>query len=149
MVQTNIKHLIEFDYPGNLKKAIAYLLVNKDDMFSNNLGKHEVCDEFFYLIQEYESKESTVWEAHKRYIDIQIVISGEEVIEVADRDYLKSLGEYDEEKDFYGFEGKARVTLILGDGDLAILYPEDVHKPGLRSPKGATAIKKCVMKVLV
>lgn len=149
MVQTNISTLRSSEYTGNLKKAVDYLLTNKAQIESQEVGKYEVDPSFFYMIQEYESKDSTVWEAHKKYIDIQFVLDGEELMEVSHRSYLKQLGEYDESKDFFGFEGDALSSLIVKKGELTIFYPEDVHKPALKTKKGTMLIKKCLFKVLV
>lgn len=149
MIQTTLAYLKEECFHGNLKKAVSFLLQNKKEVLSNSIGKHEVCPEFFYIIQEYDSKDTTVWEAHKKYIDIQLILLGEEIIEVANIDVLQTLGAYDESKDFCGFEGKATSFLHMYPNDLVILFPEDVHKPGLKTEKGTMPIKKCLFKVLV
>ena len=35
-------------------------------------------------VQEYETKETSLFEAHEKYIDVQYIVSGEEVVEVTD-----------------------------------------------------------------
>ncbi len=148
MVQTNIKHLREEDFTGNMKNAVSYLLKNYDNFKSQEVGKYEVDSTLYYMIQEYDSKDSVVWEAHKKYIDIQVVLSGEELMNVTGIHDLKQLGEYIEEKDFIGFEGDVMIPMIMKSGDIAVFYPEDVHQPGLKISE-SVPIKKCVMKVLV
>lgn len=149
MVQTTIKHLRAKDYTGNLQKAVSYFLEHKDIIFSQEVGKYEVDPLFFYSVQEYISKDDALWEAHEKYIDIQIILKGEEIMEIAERSTLKQIGSYDPVKDFIGFEGTAKSILEMNGGDLTIFYPEDAHKPGLKSKKGNMPIRKCLFKILV
>ncbi len=147
MVQTNIKYLKAEDFTGNMKNAVSYLLKNYDNLKSQEVGKYEVDSTLYYMIQEYDSKEKVVWESHKKYIDIQVVLSGEELMNVTGIHDLTPL-EYNEDKDFLGHEGKVLIPMIMKEGDLAVFYPEDVHQPGLRIAE-PVPVKKCVMKVLI
>ncbi len=149
MVQTYIDVLNVKDYTGTVQKAVEYLLKNREKLETQEVGKYEVDPSFFYMIQEYDSKDDAVWESHKKYIDIQWVLDGEEIIEVSGKNHMKQLGEYDESKDFCGWEGDALSTLIMKAGDLAIFYPADVHKPGLKSSKGNMPMRKCLFKIVV
>ncbi len=147
MVQTNLKYLKEEDYHGNLKKAVSYLLKNYEEMKSKPAGKHDVCDEFFYIIQEYETKNDIIWESHRKYLDIQLMVEGEEIMEVSGLLDLKQ-GEYIDESDFVPSEGEARISMKMKSGDLAIFFPEDAHKPGLKCQKNEQ-VKKLLVKVLI
>lgn len=149
MIYTNINSIQIKEYSGALKNALEYMLANQKLFETQEAGKYEVDTNFFYIIQEYSSKESTIWESHRKYLDIQLIINGEEIIEVSDINHLESAGDYDEEKDFCGFEGKARLSVAMGPLDLTIFYPEDVHKPGLKTSKGSMPIKKCLFKVKI
>ena len=149
MVQTHIDTLNTKDYTGTLQTAVEYLLKNREKLQAQEAGKYEVDPTFFYMIQEYDSKNETAWESHKKYLDIQWVLDGEEIMEVSGETHMKQLGEYDESKDFCGWEGAALSALIMKAGDLAIFYPEDIHKPGLKSSKGNMPIRKCLFKVLI
>lgn len=150
MIQTTIKYLNENDYTGNIKKAIAYFLENKNTIIENPVGKYDVCEDFFYIIQEYQTKDSVAWEAHKKYIDIQIILSGEELFEVSGIDSLTPLTAYGESKDVIEFSGPTEFSLIMKKDNLVILHPYDVHKPGLKSsPETISTVKKCLFKVLV
>ncbi len=134
MIQTNVKYLKQDQFSGNLQKAVDYLVKNYDEITKQEVGKYPVDSDFFYLVQEYETKADTKWESHKKYIDIQIVASGEEKLEVSLIDYMDT-GDYVEEKDFVPHTGAALVTMTMRSGDAAIFFPEDVHKPGLQSGK--------------
>ena len=98
---------------------------------------------------EYDSKafEDCKFEAHKRYIDVQVVASG---IERIDSQVIAKCeaGEFDEEGDFMLLEGEAATQVILEPGSFAAYFPDDAHKPGI-AVDGASHNKKCVFKVLV
>lgn len=149
MVQTYVDVLNAKDYTGTLQKAVEYLLKNREQLETQEVGKYEVNPSFFYMIQEYDSKNDAVWESHKKYIDIQWILDGEEIMEVSGKIHMKPLGEYDESKDFLKSEGDTLATLLMKKGDLTIFYPEDIHKPGLKSSKGNMTIRKCLFKVLI
>lgn len=149
MIYANMKSLKSSDYQGNLKKAIEYLIDNYSSIKSQDLGKYEVCEEFFYMVQEYTSKDSTPWESHKKYIDIQLIMSGEEKMDVTHKDYLKQIIEYNAEKDWIEYEGDVQISMKMSEGDLAVFFPEDAHQPGLKTEKGNSTVRKCLFKVLV
>ncbi len=89
-------------------------------------------DEVFALVQSYRTKPAAgkQFEAHRRYLDIQYIADGRETIEVTPIHRLRSATEYDPERDRMLYDGGDDYTLILLlEGDFAILYPEDGHKP--------------------
>ena len=90
------------------------------------------------------------YEAHREYIDIQYLISGEEKICCAPLEYLKEKAAYNTEKDvaFYDEADVKPQELLLGNGYFAILYPQDGHMPQL-CVKEPMAVKKVVVKVKI
>jgi YhcH/YjgK/YiaL family protein len=88
------------------------------------------------------------FEAHRRYIDIQTIWSGEELIYVSGLKGLKSLAPYDSEKDieFFSFLGSA--ALLMKPGIAAVLFPSDAHAPSILSGKSGI-VAKTVVKVRV
>lgn len=130
-----------FDF---IKKAVA------EDL---PVGKYEIDGTNIYaMVQEYTSKpcDGAVFEAHRKYIDIQYVISGIEEIGICDisKGIIKT--EYSDETDaaFYEKTDKAG-KLVLEDGDFAIFYPNDLHMPGLAFDVETCNVKKIVVKVAV
>lgn len=105
-------------------------------------------DELFVIMQQYETKpqEQGVWESHRKYIDIQYILEGEELINTASISDM-TLGEYTEEKDFQQAEGVGAPT-ILREGEFAVFFPQDMHMPCLTIEK-ANTVKKIVCKVAV
>jgi YhcH/YjgK/YiaL family protein len=115
-------------------------------------GHHQVRgDEVFALVASYHTGPATEkrFETHRRYLDLQYLASGRERILYAPAAGLLIETPYDAERDiaFYA-EPKASSSLLLGEGDLALFYPEDAHKPGCMAG-GRDAVRKVVVKVLL
>ena len=130
----------------------ALEVITNLDFDTQELGKHVVDEDFFYLVQEYETKPSEAGrhEAHKAYVDIQCVVQGKERIDLAPAAIMEVEDEYDGEKDIVFFKEPAQATrIVLTDGGYAILYPEDSHKPGLNAGDAPVAMKKIVGKVRI
>ena len=129
-----------------LERALRFL--NFMDLENAAPGRHEIAGEqVFAMVQEYDSKrrEEGFWEAHRKYIDVQYVVSGVEKMGYASIDGLQA-GEYDEEKDFVGFEGEGEF-LVMSAGTFMILGPQDAHMPGMAVDE-PQPVKKVVVKVL-
>jgi len=112
-------------------------------------GKYEIDgDKVYAVVQEYETKAPGKFEAHKKYIDIQFIVSGKELIGYENIKALTPDTEYDAEKDFMLFEGKKGTTeLILESGMFAVFYPEDGHMPGCMA-ESPEKVVKIVVKVI-
>lgn len=94
-----------------------------------------------------------VWEAHRRYIDVQFVVSGVEGMGHLPRASATPRGDYDAEKDVQFFEPPAdleRTTLlVVPAGSFAVFFPDDVHSPGIALRDGPSPARKIVIKVAV
>lgn len=87
-------------------------------------------------------------EVHDRYIDIQVVLEGEETFGWTERsECTGARGVMDSEKDVQFFDGPKALTFKLKAGDFCILFPTDGHAPMIGDP--STEIKKCIFKVKV
>lgn len=84
----------------------------------------------FYMIQEGETKpfKECKFEAHKKFIDIQILLKGKECVKVAPINTLQVSDEYNEDKDIEFLIGEGS-NLILRPEDMYILFPHDGHMP--------------------
>lgn len=100
------------------------------------------------LVQRYTSKpdEEGRWEAHRRHIDLQMVVEGEECIGIAPIGTMES-EPYDEAKDLLWLKGQGD-AVTLRPGDFVLLWPEDVHMPGLQL-SGPVPVTKVVYKIAV
>ena len=117
------------------------------------VGKYEIDgDKVYAMVQEYNTKATTEgrFEAHRKYADIQYVISGMEIMEYVHLAKVDDDTDYDGDKDivFFKYDDPA-TNVVVSDGDFAVFMPEDVHKPGISHDGKFSPIKKIVVKVLV
>ena len=114
-------------------------------------GRHEVAgDDAYIMVSGYETNPINAdrrFESHRDYIDIQILLSGKEIIGFAKRDDLTVTDEYRPDYELFGMvEDFDRV--ILEKGKFAIIYPNEPHAPGL-ALNAPEKVKKVVIKVRV
>jgi YhcH/YjgK/YiaL family protein len=132
---------------SKLKRAFDYIhQINADTIPA---GRYEIDSTNIYaLVQQYNTtlKEQGVWEAHRRYIDLQYVVQGAEGIGYANINHLEQ-GEYDAGKDFLPLHGEGRLV-TLRSGSFVLLLPEDAHMPGMAVDSPAP-VKKIVIKISV
>jgi YhcH/YjgK/YiaL family protein len=148
MIIDQLKNISHYqNLSPNFVQAIKFL--EETDLNSLPIGRHRINgDNIFANIDEYETKEieKVEWEAHKKYIDIQILLTGEEKIGYTHLELLQIKKEYNEDKDIMFFNG-AGEYLILKTGSFAVFFPHDAHRPGLIS-RQKMKVKKMVIKVL-
>ncbi|WP_303914150.1 YhcH/YjgK/YiaL family protein [Bacteroides mediterraneensis] len=83
-------------------------------------------------------------ETHNEFIDIQLPLSGVEVMGYAPRADLPE-ATYDTEKDIAFYEEAATDYLTVKPGMFVIFFPEDAHAPGVTPKK----VRKVIVKVHV
>ncbi len=127
MIFDSIKHIENYKGLGDVYAALEFLA--KTDFSDTELGKYELNENIYYMVQEYETKPKTVSEVHEKYIDIQYIVSGREVIGIAPIECEKELVEAKPEKDVWKYTCETQ-PVWLGDGDFMVLYPNDIHMPG-------------------
>ena len=150
MILDNTKNLGRYTLEdANLKTAFDF--IKKTDLSSLEKGRHEISgDEVYVMIQEYTTQPSggKFMEAHEKYADIQIVVSGKEAIYYsANAEGMALHQEYSAEKDcvLYSSDGPDTVCL-MGEGDFVVFYPGELHIPCCEL-SGPSNVKKAVVKV--
>ena len=131
-----------------ISKAFAYL--KQTDFSKTELGKHEIDgDNIFALVNEYNTKDESEGklEAHKKYIDVQFVAKGSELMGYAPFENQKVINEYNEQNDITFFDGERSYTKV-DEGMFAIFFPTDLHMPGIKV-NNSEYVKKIVIKVKV
>jgi biofilm protein TabA len=109
-------------------------------------------DRVFALVQRYETMitDAPKFECHRKYIDVQFIVSGEEIIGWAPLTQLTITEVYDADKDVclgtVATDKWTRVNLLAGQ--LAVLWPEDGHAPKLAG-RASSSVMKIVVKVAV
>ena len=118
----------------DIRLGLEYLRDLKPEV---EIGTYVLSPRVKAIVSEYTTKEVNEkgYEAHKEYIDIQYLVSGEEKIGFVPLEYLKETKPYNVEKDvaFYEEKDVKPQELLLGNGYFAILYPQDGHMPQLWS----------------
>lgn len=94
-----------------------------------------------------QSRKTTGPEAHRKYIDIQYLIEGEELIGVAPLASMERVAEAAPERDIWFYEGET-AKLPLSGGRFAILFPQDAHAPCIAAGE-CRPVRKVVVKVAV
>lgn len=124
--------------------AIEFALSLKD----KPIGRYEK-DDYFVLVQQGETNhfQDQKFETHKKYIDVQILLEGQEYMEWQ---YSKKLEIYtphcdDKDAEFYTGEG---IKMKFDKTMFAIFYPTDAHKACLHLDV-QTKYKKLVVKLPV
>ncbi|MFC5700140.1 YhcH/YjgK/YiaL family protein [Cohnella faecalis] len=129
----------------------ALLRLERTDLKGMEPGKYEWDgDRLFLLVQESVTAPKTAKkpESHRRYVDIQLLIEGEEWIGYARKSvsHLSCEDELDA-KDYALYEDpEDEIGLILRPGKFAIFFPDELHRPCvcLEAP---VRIKKAVVKI--
>lgn len=106
-------------------------------------------DDIFASVQQYETedKELLKFECHKKYIDVQCILEGEEDIYWENTEDLDGWSEFNYEGDYALSESKnLKYPISLKSGDFILLYPEDAHKPRCKNT-ASVLVKKVVIKI--
>ena len=128
-------------------KVIAF--IENNDLASLPLGRNEICgDSAFANVMEAKpkTKEEAFIEVHRKYIDIQIPISADEmmgytpIFELPYADYSDA-----DDVAIYPVGMPARDYFNVHKGEFVIFFPQDGHAPAITP----SPLKKVVFKVAV
>ncbi|HAN44124.1 MAG TPA: YhcH/YjgK/YiaL family protein [Ruminococcaceae bacterium] len=126
----------------------AFDFLKKQDLAKLPAGRYEIDgDSIFAMVQEPAllAPENAKWEAHKKYIDIQYVVSGTEGIGYNNLNTMTEQTPYDAERDIAFYTGKGSIVAVHS-GEFMLLYPQDAHMP-LIDVADCKTLKKVVVKV--
>ena len=108
-------------------------------------------DNLYALVSEYltRNEEDAIYEAHRKYIDIQYIINGKELMGVAPMSQKKDiLAPYDPERDVEFLTVTSGENQMALPGRFFIFFPEDAHRPALKDGENSP-VRKIVVKVKV
>ena len=133
----------------NLETAIRFLEESGSTVMP--VGRAEIDGDRVYAeVQEYETISGPIekLEGHRRYLDIQFVAEGEETIGWASIDDVTETDPFNKEHDYWLGSASADGTtpVALHTGQLALLYPSDMHAPR-RATDLLASVRKLVVKV--
>ncbi|NRA27664.1 MAG: YhcH/YjgK/YiaL family protein [Opitutales bacterium] len=116
------------------------------------LGRHTIDGEsVFAEVAQYQPKalDQAVFESHRRYADIQIVLKGREQILVSDEISHVVIQPYEVKKDLeFAQIGTRYTTIDMFPGKLEVFFPADLHAPGIANVD-CSEVLKLVIKVLL
>lgn len=147
MIWGNIHNIQEYAFlKEKVKKCLAYAL--EHDLQSFEKGRYEIeGDDLYVNVVEYQtaSVEERIWEAHKKYIDLHLMLCGQEQIDLSFIQNMK-LKEYVEKKDFLPMDGAKNCSVVLHTGDFLVCDFSDGHRTGI-AVEGKESIKKAIFKI--
>ena len=119
------------------------------------LGEHPEVGKYtfdggYFMVQEGLTKPVSEgdFEAHRKYIDVQMILEGCETVGWADIDDLTESVAYDENKDKIMYAGEVRHCNLIRPGMFWAAFPEDGHK-ACRHVEEQNTYRKIVMKLPV
>lgn len=148
--------------PERFAAAFAYL----DEVFRNGSPEQarlrgiaegesnrvELSGGAFAIEQVYQTKVRAdgFFESHRKYIDVQVIVEGEELMEVASLADMTARQPYNPDRDLLVYaDSSAASVLRLSAGGVALFFPEDVHMPSLQAGAKSVLVRKVVVKVPV
>jgi biofilm protein TabA len=130
------------------EKAFAYL--KNTDLKTLSNGRHVIDgDNVFAIVTEAPTKDydKTAFESHRKYIDLQYVITGEEKMAKAPVTSVTVSKPYDETTDLANYTGEGKIYTVPA-GTFMLFFPTEAHRPNI-TPGGNKVVKKIVIKVRV
>jgi len=139
----------------NIKNIGRYLINDHFEKFKENFRNSNSLPTklnlpFKAIPLEYEtgSLDFSKFENHEKYIDIHLMIDGNEIIGLNEESNLDYLTEYNVENDFQLFTGEAKEEIALHQGEFLLLFPGEIHVTGGRFVENEI-VKKIVYKIPV
>ncbi|TAG28570.1 MAG: DUF386 domain-containing protein [Verrucomicrobia bacterium] len=109
----------------------------------------ELGEGVFALEQAYFAKPAPLgkWEAHERFIDVQVIVTGRELMRLCDVRRLTVSEDLRIDRDLLFFAPNETGSVLQAQaGDLAVFFPVDGHMPSLADGE-SVLVRKTVVKV--
>ena len=143
---TTFAYLEELFTPGSAANTRVKAIAPGDTIRTDLTGGA------FVIEQAYETRlrADGFFESHRKFIDVQVIFEGEELMEVCDISRMTVKQPYNEKRDLIVYEDNTEASLLrVYPGSAAVFYPSDAHMPTLRVRHEAVNVRKCVVKVPV
>ena len=148
----NKRELATSYYKNKERWDKAFTFLSNTDLSKLEVKRYDIDGNNLYaLVSEYTSKneDAADFEAHRKYIDIQYVISGKEIMEVTPLASLKKvMVPYDETKDIEFMTVEQKSGHRADQNNFFIFFPSDAHRPGMKDGPNSP-VKKIVIKLKV
>ncbi len=113
-------------------------------------GVYKDNKKYYFKVMSYDTKlDSAIIESHRKEVDVQILLSGNEHIKIYNEAAVAVKEVYDEESDcqFYKVIGKPFNEINLESNYMAIFFPDDIHQPQFAVENKIETLKKIVIKI--
>lgn len=136
---------------ANLTERLAkgFEFIINTDLVQIEPGTYEIENKaVFAIVQDYDTKEikDCILEGHTKYIDIQYIVQGTELMGVVIKKDQKAISS-DLDKDYTFYEGITSFVRVE-EGMFTIFFPDDLHMPCVQAGE-SSRVKKVVVKVLI
>lgn len=128
--------------------AAALRFLKETNLDSLAEGRYDLLNDGTYaMVTSYMTRQPQAFEAHRKYIDIQHMISGCEYIDVAPLGHVTEYTQvYDPERDIEFFEKESYTRLTASSDNFMIFFPTDAHRPCIHTGT-CERVKKVVVKI--
>ncbi len=149
MITDKISNLERYTYVPNIDKVINYL--KNTDLISVENGKYDLGDGCSVKVMNYithEEPSEVLLEAHREYLDLQLVASGQEVFLHQAIELGEEAISYDKNKDVEFFTAGYYNYIGLDSSNFVIVFPNDLHVGNIYLDKEEN-VKKFVFKLKI
>lgn len=104
----------------------------------------------FIIEQCYLTKKCSelFFESHQKYIDLQLILSGQEAVHVSHLSNLNISEDYNKEHDYFMYSNIDECSrILLQSNETCLLYPNDGHMPSISINNKPDVVHKIVMKI--
>lgn len=139
---------------GTLKELSQYLSINENESINSFIDKYKDFqlnkwhslngDDFKVILLDKDNYEEGLFETHKKYIDIHIVIKGSDSIFLAEEKKIQIINDYNTEFDYCLGKGICKEKLIVKENQFCLLLPEEFHSNKI---SGRNALKIVAKKI--
>lgn len=124
-----IDRVENMEYYESILPGLKNGLKTLRELPSREVGRYEF-EGGFLMIQEGDTKpmDEGTFEAHRKYVDVQIMLEGCEELAWEEYSKLDSVIPYNEEKDQERLDGAKNHRILISDGMFFAAFPQDGHK---------------------
>lgn len=127
----------------------AFAFLKNTNLDTLKVGKYKLLgDDVFVNVSEGKNRpiEKTKWEFHRKYIDLQYVYDGKEVMGVTPIDSLEIESPYSDSWDGGTGKSNSGKYYTMDRTKLQLFFPTDAHRPGIAATD-CKKVKKIVIKI--
>lgn len=147
MITDNLKNINLY---ANIPEDVKLFIKNISSSMA--LGKYGLGGDNYANVELYSTKSlaDAKYEAHEKYIDIQILLSGCEKIYYSEKDTLTFDIPYDSQRDIAFYKEAVEGNYIeLNGSNFVVLFPHEAHAPQVQSGNTSEQVLKVVVKIKV